>query len=310
MVALTRKEIIRTRPTAVALGNFDGVHLGHRRILAALRTEADRLDLEPVALTFDPHPREFLSPDKSTWLLTSAREKEEQILALGVEPLTLKFDADLAGLEADVFVREILMEELQGRIFFMGPAHRFGRGAAGDSTLLRSLIGESNRVREIPPLLLEDEVVSSSAIRHRLKSGDVDGAARMLGSPYAMRGLVVKGEGRGRKLGFPTANLLLEDGRKAFPAFGVYGGSAVLENGRRIPALGNIGLRPTFSGEKTPNVEVHVLGIDEDLYGSEMTFELHRRIRPEKAFLSVEELQNQIRQDVEEWGKMDRIEKK
>ncbi len=299
MTPLDWKSLSRSRPALVALGNFDGVHLGHRRILEALRAEADRLKLDPVALTFEPHPRAFFFPDKRTVLLTSAREKEELIAALGISVVTLVFDSGLAGLEAGDFIREILIRRLQGRRFFLGPDHRFGKGAVGNAEWLRKTFG-SDSIHEIAPVEQHGETVSSSAIRHHLKAGRVEEAGAMLGRFYSLRGEVVRGEGRGRQLGFPTANLRLEEERKALPAFGVYGGEARIGDDR-FPAVGNIGLRPTFAGEKIPSVEIHLRGIDEDLYGKELGFELRRFIRPEKAFDSGESLRRQIAEDVAAW---------
>jgi riboflavin kinase/FMN adenylyltransferase len=294
------ESLSRSRPSAVALGNFDGVHLGHRRILEELLSESERRGLDPVALTFDPHPRVFFFPEKSTHLLTPPREKEGLLRAFGVEAITVNFNVGLAGLEAAEFAREILMGRLRGAAFFLGPGHRFGKKALGNSELLRDVLGgDSGQVREIAPVESMGEIISSSAIRHHLKAGQIPEANAMLGRPYALRGLVERGAERGRSLGFPTANLRLEDDRKALPAFGVYGGVARIGE-RDFPAIGNVGLRPTF-GEKIPRIEVHVLGIDENLYGREIEFALQRFLRPEQAFSSPEALKRQISEDVANW---------
>ena len=301
MIVSTWQTLTRPRSTAVALGNFDGVHLGHRRILEELLRESSALGLDPVALTFDPHPRAFFFPEKSTHLLTPAAEKETLIRAFGVDLVTLPFDAALAGLEATEFAREILIGRLRGACFFLGPGHRFGKGALGDGELLRQVLGpgDSIRVREISPVETRGETVSSSAIRHRLKAGEIEAANSMLGRPYALQGVVERGAERGRTLGFPTANILLHDVRKALPAFGVYGGMARIQ-GEDYPAIANIGLRPTF-GEKIPRVEVHLLGQNKDLYNLEIEFSLIRFIRPETAFASVEALKRQISADIANW---------
>lgn len=295
------QSLSRPRPTAVALGNFDGVHLGHRRLLEALRAFAESHGLDAVALTFDPHPRAFFVPEQRTVLLTPSAEKAKRISDLGIETVTLAFDAELAVIPAERFAREILIGKLRGEGFFLGPGHRFGKGAAGDANLLRDLAGDPDRVREIPPVLLDGETVSSSSIRHHLKNGEVERANRMLGRPYALRGQVVKGAERGRQIGFPTANLRLDDERKALPAFGVYGGEAHWK-GRAVSAVANIGLRPTFAGTKASAIEVHLLGVDENLYGRELEFDLHQFLRPEKTFASVEALRVQITADVAQWS--------
>ncbi|HEX2612101.1 MAG TPA: riboflavin biosynthesis protein RibF [Fibrobacteria bacterium] len=288
------------RMTAVALGNFDGAHVGHRRLLEAMRAAALAEGLDPVALTFEPHPRQFLFPDAATSLLTPPREKAERIEALGVEAVTLRFDADLASLPAEDFAREVLLGRLRGARFFLGPGHRFGKGGRGDVGLLRELAGGDDRVVEVPPVIDADEVVSSSAIRHHLKEGRVDRANALLGYRYRLRGDVARGSGRGGPLGFPTANLHPEDARKMLP-FGVFGGYAAFE-GALHPAVANIGLRPTF-GETPPSAEIHILDWKGDLYGKPLEFEIHRFLRGERKFESVEALRRQIAEDVESWRK-------
>ena len=285
-------------PTAVALGNFDGVHLGHRHLFDTMRAAARDENLDVVALTFEPHPRQFLFPDAATSLLTPPREKVETLAALGVEVVTLRFDADLASLPAEAFAREVLLDRLRGARFFLGPDHRFGQGGRGDATLLRSLAGGQDRVVEAAPVVDQGEIVSSSAIRHHLKEGRVDRANGMLGYRYRLRGDVVRGSGRGGPLGFPTANLRPEDARKMLP-FGVFGGVAGFD-GLRLPAVANIGLRPTF-GETAPSVEIHVLDWNGDLYGKPFEFEIHRFLRGERKFTSVEALREQIAADIENW---------
>ena len=300
------KDLSRQKPTAIALGNFDGVHLGHRRLLQALREESESRGLEPLALTFDPHPRHFLSPDQKAPLLTPLEEKESLIRECGVTAITLAFDSELAGVSAEHFVREVLVQRLRGALFFLGPGHRFGKGAGGNAESLRASVGNSSEdpVRETIPVVDETgEIISSSSIRRHLEAGHLDLANRMLGRPYCLRGVVVHGSERGREIGFPTANLGLEDERKALPAFGVYGG-AVRYAGRTVAAIGNIGLRPTFSGDARPSVEVHLPGVDENLYGKEMTFELNHYLRPERKFDSIEALRTQIFEDVEFFRKL------
>ena len=292
----------RTRPCVVALGNFDGVHLGHRHILETLKTRAAELDADPVALTFDPHPREFLFPDRRTSLLTTPHEKAARIAAQGVEPVTLSFDASLATMEAETFVRDVLQGRLRGVHFLMGADHRFGRGARGDLALLRALAG-AEHVSDVVPVTVDGVVASSSTIRHRLKEGDIAGANAMLGRPYRIRGTVVPGAARGRLLGFPTANLAVDDARKTLP-FGVFGGHVLLGgDGAPVPAVANIGLRPTFHGEAAPTVELHLLDWTGDLYGQSLTFDLEAFIRPEMRFDGPEHLKRQIGEDVAGWRK-------
>ncbi len=300
------RSLLTSTPAAIAMGNFDGVHAGHRRIFQGLREEAGRRNFKPLVLTFDPHPRHFLSPEKKAPLLTPYLEKESLIRDCGVEVITLSFDADTAGLSAEDFISEVLLQRLCGEVFFFGPGHRFGKGALGNVDLLRSRFiqlgkTESDPVREIAPVIDETgEIISSSSIRRHLEAGHTESANRMLGRNYCLRGEVMHGEERGRQLGFPTANLKLMDDRKALPAFGVYGGRVFLHD-RFVSAIGNIGLRPTFDGQKKPSVEVHLLDVKEDLYGLELGFEILHYIRPEKAFDSLESLKRQISSDVAAW---------
>jgi riboflavin kinase/FMN adenylyltransferase len=292
--------------SAIALGNFDGVHVGHRRILEALRTYAVAHGLRPLALTFDPHPRQFFSPAAGLALLTPPREKAALIAELGVELVTLAFDAKLAALSAEDFFAGILSGALGGRAFFLGPDHRFGRGALGNAALLRAAAGE-NFVQEIQPVVDSGEIVSSSAVRRRLERGGVEdlrAARSMLGRPYALDGTVVRGRERGRLLGFPTANLQLEDSRKILPAFGVYGGYAHFDR-KRFTAIANIGLRPTFS-EPAPTIEVHIPDWEGDLYGRFVEFELEYPLRPEMRFDSADSLKTQIAADVERWKALEK----
>jgi riboflavin kinase/FMN adenylyltransferase len=309
------------RDAVIALGNFDGVHLGHRRILEAVRARAAALGAEPLALTFEPHPRQFLFPDAKTSLLTAPREKTALIKALGVRVVTLPFDAATAALTAEEFATEVLMRRLRGTHFFLGADHRFGTGARGNAALLRTLLrpllytggsggmGREDCVTELPPVVEGGEPVSSSAIRHHLKTGGLLRANAMLGRCYRLRGEVVRGFERGRGLGFPTANILPEDPRKILP-FGVFGGIARLgtpgEPARgEYSAVANLGMRPTFASphEPEPSVEVHLLDWNGDLYGQTLEFEFQRFIRPEQRFDGVESLKNQIAADVENWRK-------
>lgn len=301
-MAVDWKSLSHPRSTAIALGNFDGVHLGHRRLLKELRDEANRLALDPLVLTFEPHPRHFLSPENKAPLLTPWREKEALIRDCGVEVITLSFDAEMAGLSAGDFISEVLIQRLHGTSFFLGPGHHFGHRAQGDANLLRSISGESGsrKVREIPSVSDETgEIISSSTIRRHLEAGQVETANRMLGKPFCLRGEVIRGAERGRLLGFPTANLRMDTG-KALPAHGVYGGAVRLEN-REIVAVGNVGLRPTFQGDVSPSVEVHLIGQEKNLYGQELAFEVRSYLRPEMAFDSKEALCRQISADVFAW---------
>ena len=290
-------------PTAIALGNFDGVHLGHRRILEQLKARAAQEGLQPVALTFEPHPRQFLFPEARTSLLTAPSEKTALIEALGVTVVTLAFDATLAALSAEDFARDVLMTRLQGRHFFLGDDHRFGKGARGNADLLRTL-GGPHCVTTVSAAFDDGEQVSSSGIRHHLKNGRLERANQLLGRPYTLHGSVIHGAARGRELGFPTANLRPADSRKILP-FGVFGGFVRFPDTPEAaphPAVANLGLRPTFhEAPPEPSVEIHLLDWEGNLYDRPLTFEFHRFIRPERKFDGLDALKAQIVEDVGGW---------
>lgn len=298
------REVRRSAPAMVALGNFDGVHLGHARILDDLVAAGRAASLDPVIVTFDPHPRYYFKPDEKPSLLTTPEEKMALLRRWPVEVLSLAFDTELAGLEAEVFVREFLQKGVRAERFLLGHDHRFGRGARGDAALLRSMTSDPERdVVMLEPLRKDGEVISSSAIRAHLEAGRVEQANALLGHPFTYSGTVVEGDRRGRQLGFPTANLDIAYPYKAKVAHGVYAGWA-----RRIdpsgspdpgrPAIANIGVNPTFGGT-TSKIEVHLLDFSGDLYGKTLSFELRFQVRPERKFPSLEALRGQIASDIE-----------
>jgi riboflavin kinase/FMN adenylyltransferase len=292
------RDVRRATPAVVALGNFDGVHLGHARILDALVAESRSAGLDPVLVTFEPHPRHFFRPGEPQSLLATPSEKLALLRRWPVEVVALAFDADLAGLPAEAFAEEFLLGRLQGRRFLLGHDHRFGKGARGDAALLRSRTPDPARdVVILEPLVKDGEVVSSSAIRAWLEAGRVDRAANLLGRPFSYAGTVTRGEGRGRALGYPTANLDTRFAHKALVARGVYGGKAWLEDGKAYPALANIGVNPTFDGTAI-KIEVHLLDFARDLYGRWIEFALHFHIRPEMRFPSADALKARIATDI------------
>lgn len=297
LTALSWSDVRRLKPSIVALGNFDGVHLGHARILDALVSEGHTASLDPIVVTFEPHPRYFFKPQEKPSLLTTPWEKWEQLKKWPVTVVSLAFNKALAELQPEAFIKEFLQDRLMGHRFLLGHDHRFGKGASGDFALLQAHVTDANRdVTVLEPYRLNEEVVSSSAIRIHLEASRLENANRLLGRPFSYLGKVVRGEGRGRGLGFATANLELDYPYKAVVAYGVYGGKARV-NGKEYTAVTNIGKNPTFAGQ-TQKIEVHILDLDLDLYGEWLEFDLHLHIRPEFKFASVEELKRQIAQDV------------
>lgn len=265
---------------AVAIGTFDGVHLGHRRVLDA----AVAAGLTPTVVTFDPHPR--IAFGYEVELLTTLRRRLELIGDAGIEDaLVVEFDLDVAQLEPEEFVAQVL-RPIGTEVVVAGADFRFGRGRAGDLEVLRRLGLDARTV----PLV---ENVSSSRIRDLLRGGEVERAAKLLGRPPEVEGTVVAGDARGGTLGFPTANLRLEPDLLV-PAYGIYAGAA---DGHR--AAISIGTNPHYGGAER-RVEAHLLDFEGDLYGRRLVVELWRRLRDEQSFSSEDELVAQIARDVED----------
>ena len=285
------------RPSAVALGVFDGVHLGHRAILGAAVAHARALGAPAVACTFEPHPLEVLQPDRAPLPITTLDERLELIAACGIdETVVLAFTPQLATMEPEGFVKDVLVDRLAARQVVVGFNHRFGRGARGDAALLRELGARGGfGVDVIEPLTVDGVPVSSTAIRAALGRGDLEAAVRMLGRPYTLPGKVVAGAGRGRTLGFPTANVAPD--RPVLVAPGVYACTAEVA-GEPRRAVVNVGVRPTF-GEKTLAVEAYLLDFSGDLYGQTVRLTFRSHVREERRFSSVEALRAQIADDVE-----------
>jgi riboflavin kinase/FMN adenylyltransferase len=283
-------------PAVAALGVFDGVHLGHRAILTAAVARARDLALPAVACTFDPHPMKILQPDRAPTLIVSLEERLALIAGLGIDTaVVLAFTPELAAMEAEAFVKDIVVGRLSAREVVVGATHTFGRGARGNARLLQTLGARLGfRTHVVPPLVVDGVPVSSSAVRDALERGDVAQAARYLGRPYSVTGRVVAGAGRGRALGFPTANVA-PDVDPLVPN-GVYACRVVVDGATRA-AVVNIGTRPTF-GETMRAVEAHLLDFTGDLYGRTARVEFVGRLRDERRFPDVDALRAQIAADI------------
>ncbi|HEY3829002.1 MAG TPA: bifunctional riboflavin kinase/FAD synthetase [Solirubrobacteraceae bacterium] len=268
---------------SVAVGTFDGVHLGHREVIRG----ADSV------LTFDPHPVSVVAPQHAPKLLTSLAVKAELIAALGVrELIVIPFDADFAARSAREFIDEVLVGALGAARVSVGENFRFGHRAQGDPELLAA---DGRFQAVVHPLLeVDGEVVSSSHIRGLVLAGEVDQAAHFLGAPFQLRGEVVHGDERGRELGFPTANLIPEEALVC-PGHGIY---ACVANGR--PAAVSIGVRPTFKTGRGELIEAYILDFEGDLYGSELHLDFLHRLRGERRFQTPAELVEQMRRDVQQ----------
>ena len=288
-------------PTAVVIGNFDGVHLGHRHVLERARSVADAEQLTLVAVTFDPHPMAVLRPEHAPTALTSVEGRADLLAEAGADAvLALPFDRAMAAWSPDEFIERVLVGALHARAVVVGANFRFGNRAAGDVAALREAGERHGFSAEGIELDGGPQVWSSTYVRTCLAEGDVAGAAEALGRPYAVRGTVVRGDQRGRDLGYPTANVPT-DPHTAAPADGVYAGTLRrLDTGESFPAAISVGTNPTFGGERERRVESYVLDrTDLDLYGVEVEVAFLYRLRGMEAFDSVAPLLVQMAADVD-----------
>ena len=292
-------------PAVVALGNFDGVHLGHQVVIRRAVEEARERGLRSVAATFDPHPQAVLRPGSEPKLLTTSEVRKELLLGRGVDEVReIRFDEKLSKKSAEEFVWETLIGELAAVVVVVGENFRFGYRASGNvEDLRRCMRRAGGEAYAVPIYAFLGESINSTNIRALLAGGEVREAARLLGRPYSLRGEVVVGDRRGRRLGFPTANVL-PDPRSLVPGWGVYAGhTRILLGGERYGACTNVGTAPTFERRES-KVEAHLLGYQGDLYGKVVDVTFVERLRPEKQFFGVDELKEQIAWDVAEAKKV------
>jgi riboflavin kinase / FMN adenylyltransferase len=286
-----------SRP-AVTLGNFDGVHLGHQRAVALLQSRARALKAEAVAVTFEPHPVSVLRPENAPKRILTPKLKQEVLASLGLDHLVIiHFTREFSQISAKEFVDRVLVEKLRVAELVLGANFRFGHGRTGDLQSLREL-GEAFGfvVHQVDASEYRGQMISSSRIRQSLKEGMVEDAAAMLGRPYFLEGVVVRGDGRGRSMGFPTANIKVEG--DVLVGDGVYVTQATLA-GKTYPGMTHVGRRPTFGLEER-TVETHLFEFDRDIYGATLRLFFHRRIRGTVAFSSAEALVAQLGRDREE----------
>ena len=278
------------RGASVALGNFDGVHIGHAAVLRA--AHAARPDAPRAVLTFEPHPREFFRPQDPPFRLTLAAERAAALEAMGVEILyQLPFDTEFSHLTAEAFVQEVLFRHVGAVHLSCGADFAFGHRRGGDVEFLSARVETLGiGLSIVPPVADAQGPISSSRIRRLLQDGYPERAALLLGRPYAMRGEVIHGDARGRTIGFPTANIQL--GRHMEPQRGVYAVTARI-NGKLVKGVANIGLRPTVGGTES-RLEAHFFDFAGDLYGQELSVQLQHFIREEQKFASFEALKAQI----------------
>jgi riboflavin kinase / FMN adenylyltransferase len=271
------------RPRNVAIGTFDGVHLGHQAVIEGADT----------VLTFDPHPLEVLHPAATPKLIMPFNVKRDVIEGLGVEELVvIPFDRDFAQRSAEDFVEHVLLEKLDAKQVAVGENFRFGAKAKGDPAMLEAR--PEFQARVVPLVEVDGETVSSTRIRALVAAGEMEAARRCLGAPFMVEGEVVTGDQRGRELGFPTANIVPDD-RFAYPGHGVY---AAFADG--VPAAVNVGVRPTFESGRGVLIETYLIDREEDLYGRTLRVAFVERLRGERSYPDVQELIDQMHRDVED----------
>jgi riboflavin kinase/FMN adenylyltransferase len=286
------------RPCVATVGAFDGLHLGHYAVIEQLLEQGQQLGLPTTVVTFEPLPREYLAPAAAPARLQSFRERFEVLRGAGVDRLLcLRFNEALRCMSADDFARGIFVDGLAVKALVLGDDFRFGRDREGDSAFMR-VLGEREGFVTLPTrtVELDGERISSTRTRAALAAGDFALARRCLGRDYSISGRVVHGKKLGRQLGLPTANIALR--RVSLPLSGVF---AVTVHGgglQAAPAIANIGSRPTVDSGLRPNLEVHVLDGDHDLYGQRLAVSFHHKVREEQRFASVDELKTQIHADI------------
>lgn len=287
-----------TKPTVLTLGVFDGLHLGHQRIMQTVVERAKIVGAVPTAITFDPHPRSVLHPDSAPPMLQTLDQRLANFEVLGIEQaIVIAFDHEFASQPAEDFLRNIVHERLQAREVYLGEGFAFGKGRGGNIELLRKMSGELGfTADEVDEVQLRGTRISSSAIRRLLADGRVNAARSMLGRPYGLEGTVIRGNRRGHTIGFPTANL--KPRNRVIPRFGVYA-TATLIDGHWRKSVTNIGVRPTFESDSDPSIETYVFDFEGDLYGDVLRVRFLHRIRDERKFNGIDELKAQIMRDTE-----------
>ncbi|MDX6444222.1 MAG: riboflavin kinase / adenylyltransferase [Blastocatellia bacterium] len=285
------------RPTVLTLGVFDGLHLGHQLIMRTVVERAKAIDAVPTVITFDPHPRALLHPESAPPLLQTFDQKIEALGVLGIEQtIVIRFDRAFSQVRAEEFLRTVIADRLHAKEVYLGCGFAFGHNREGNIELLRAVSRRLGFLAdEVPELRLRSRRVSSSRIRELLQQGRVNLVRRMLGRPYGVEGMVVRGAERGAGLGFPTANLHPQN--RVIPRTGVYV-TATLINDQWRRSVTNIGTQPTFDSDNESSVETFVMNWSGDLYGDVLRVRFLHRLRDEKKFSSVDDLKLQIERDV------------
>ena len=291
-------EYLKQNNSVVTVGTFDGLHRGHVKIIETMKRIADEINGKSIVVTFNPHPRSIISKGFELKILTSFNEKRSVLENIGVDQLiVLNFTKEFSQLTSDDFIKNYLVEKFCAVHMVVGHDHKFGKDRLGDEEKLIDVGKLYNfAVTAVPPEKLDGEIISSTKIRNAQNAGDIEKANLFLGRNYTFSGIVIKGAQRGRVLGFPTANLMLDDQYKAIPQKGVYIVACSCEKEGHYGIM-NIGYRPTFESRSELVIDVHILNFDRDIYGKELRVDFIKRLRDEKRFESKEELIFQIEED-------------
>ena len=291
-------QIKKSLNAVVTVGSFDGLHLGHFKILDEVKKVVKELKGSSYLITFEPHPRFVLSKDFGLRILTSLSEKINILEEAGIENLVvLKFTKEFSLLTSDEFIRQIIVDKIGAAHMVIGHDHKFGRDRLGDVRKLSEVGRLYNfSVTDVPAESLDGEIINSTKIRNYLSAGDLNNANKFLGRNYSIEGIVVTGMKRGRTLGFPTANIQPDDSNKAIPKMGIYVVKCELEN-KVYSGVMNIGTRPTFENKPEQVLEAHILNFNRDIYGKKLRIEFIKRLRDEIKFASKEDLIKQMHID-------------
>ncbi len=284
------------RGTVLTLGVFDGLHLGHQKIMETVVNRAKSIGAIPTAITFDPHPRAVLYPENAPPLLQTLDQRLANFQVLGIEQaIVIRFSLEFADVDAEEFLQNTLHERLDAKEIYLGKGFAFGKNRGGNIELLRKMSDKSGfYADEVDEVKLRGQRISSSKIRELLKHGKVNLVRRMLGRPYGIEGQIIRGDRRGHTIGFPTANL--KPHNRVIPKYGVYA-TANLIDGKWRKSITNVGVRPTFAGDKEPSIESYIFDFDGDLYGDVLRVRFLHRIRDEQKFAGIDELKAQIKKD-------------
>jgi riboflavin kinase/FMN adenylyltransferase len=280
----------------LTIGNYDGIHVGHQKIIEQVVENAQKLSGTAMLMTFDPHPLSILKPDTYTRLITPLHLKKQLVEKCGIGVMfVLPFDDKFKGITPEAFIEEILVKALGVKSIIVGYDFTFGKGGTGNVGLLKQMGKEYGfSFKAVPAITMDGEKIGSNKIRKLIMNGEIERAARFLGRPHMIEGIVVRGENRGKGMGFPTINL--DTFAELVPKNGVYVTEVEVE-GKRMPSVTNIGFNPTFGGKKFL-METHILNFSRDLYDQEVIIYFHNHIRDEMKFKSIEELKKRIAEDV------------